>query len=295
MLEAMVEALRAGVPAASPEPAGPQPADSPTDAGPVMPVVPAMRESELLASFAELAAFPIPPPETGAAVIFSLRTEAPSAPEATMADLAATAPEGAAATEPAAEELFEEVAPDHELVAFLFGPEGEAAAAASEAAARAAPSSGPADDPPVAADDRPAPEHPPAPEDPIASEKAQTQAPSQPPPSRAGLPAVDLMSEAPATASAALPETSAPPAQDMPAAAAEAPPKELPAAEAIAAEAPSPEPEASPPETSAPDHPLPATGDEPAAPRARDNAGQTRDPLAPLKAMSEEERIALFS
>jgi hypothetical protein len=91
----------------------------------------------------------------------------------------------------------------------------------------------------------------------------------------------------------------------MLAAAAMATPKEMPATETIAPELPLPAPEASlpeaslpeafAPEASSPKTPPPAPGDEPAAPRPPDNAGHARDPLAPLKAMSEEERIALFS
>jgi hypothetical protein len=108
MLEAMVEALNASVPATVPDAEStPQADEAPAQVveaslGVAAPLsflgnlmVP---ESELLAGFAELVAMPIPPPEVGAVVIFT----------------AAAAPVTAAATEPAEPPEQQQEQPHHE-------------------------------------------------------------------------------------------------------------------------------------------------------------------------------------
>ena len=257
MLEAMVEALNASVPATAPDTgSAPQAAEAAPPAVEALVEAPAealeaslamaaplsflgdpiVPESELLAGFAELATMAIPPPEVGAVVIFTspaAPTAAPTAAEPPELEQMQQPPQPA----PAAERL-------RQPLPMLDLPEMVPARFLAAA---------PADEPepePAAASIEPPPQ----------SALPVLESP-QPPVTAAGFDWATGLTQ----------EVAEPPAP-------EPPPEGEPApivAEPLAMQSPAVEP-SEPPQQSA------------AKPKAS-------DPLAPLKAMSVEEKIALFS
>jgi len=257
MLEAMVEALNASVPATAPDtgsapqaaeaapPAGEAPAEaleaSLAMAAPLSflgdPIVP---ESELLAGFAALAAMPIPPPEVGAVVIFT----SPAAPAAAAETAEPPELEQMQQTPqpaPAAERL-------RQPLPMLDLPEMVPARFLAAA---------PADEP-----------------------EPEPAAASMEPPPQSALPALESP-QPPATAAGfdwatgLTQEVAEPPAP--------APPL---------VEEPAPEPAPTVTQPLAMQSPAVEPGEPAQPPAAKPNAS---DPLAPLKAMSPAEKIALFS
>jgi hypothetical protein len=265
MLEAMVEALSATVPETA---AAAQPAAADTAPGEPQETVselaepmtffgdPIVPERELLANFAELEAVAIPPPEVGAAVIFTTDAEAEPAPE--LAHEPETAPEAdtAAAVEAeSSQPWFDAEATE---------PEATAATMAAVSAAwseQATPVGEPAAVVP--------------PDEAAASE--QEFAPAQ------SSTDVEAVAEP-------LQQPEQEPEQEV-AFYSPAAPEPSPIEEHEPAEPP---PEQALPDTAAAAPPEPVPQPEPKVPEPKAPETKPPDPLAPLKAMSANETIALF-
>jgi hypothetical protein len=254
MLEAMVEKLASAMPAAPPQ-SEVERKPAETAAAPVMPDI------ELLNSFARMTAMPYLPPEVGTAVIFEAKAKPETTkpetttPEATTVEAAPPDPPPTAAAEPQA---------DHSVVGepILVMPPLDAVEAETEPEPSLE-TSPPAETPPEAEAvplETP-PDAEPVPGD-VDLDALLFEPPAEPEPD----PAAFLLEPAPWPTHAAPAQTAEP--------------------------SPEPEPEPEPPTSWAVELPSPAS--VAAAERPVFLAGTGQDPLAPLKAMSAEEKIALF-